>query len=160
MLAVNSTVTIRFCVPYAPCRCRRCCRGGSGKNGKNSAGQKIYGQIHSPVRTIGNHLGAADHEGYRQSCRRQHCTYSSRGPTRSYWIDSSGRKRYDNLVKQTCLLRNKLVFAQSPLPAYSAGSFLDAESARVLIETDETKRTQWPRRLRRERRLMIQANPN
>ena len=71
-----------------------------GNNGKTAAGQKIYGAIHSPgndptVITVGasNTFGtdARNDDGVT--------TYSSRGPTRSYWTDDGGTKHFDNLIK-------------------------------------------------------------
>ena len=72
----------------------------AGNNGKNEAGQKLYGAIHSPgndpsVITVGaaNTFGtdARDDDGIT--------TYSSRGPTRSYYTNASGQKVYDHLIK-------------------------------------------------------------
>ena len=72
----------------------------AGNNGKDSAGQKIYGQVHSP----GNEpsaitIGAVDTKGTDNRADDSIATYSSRGPTRSYWVDVFGRKHYDNLAK-------------------------------------------------------------
>src|SRR6185369_11715969 len=63
----------------------------AGNNGKNSAGQKIYGQIHAP----GNEpsvitVGAVDTKGTNQRGDDTIATYSSRGPTRSFWTDTAG----------------------------------------------------------------------
>ncbi|MEQ1923781.1 MAG: S8 family serine peptidase, partial [Pyrinomonadaceae bacterium] len=63
----------------------------AGNNGKNAAGQKMYGAIHSPgndpsVITVGatNTFGtdARNDDGI--------ATFSSRGPTRSYYTDATG----------------------------------------------------------------------
>ena len=93
----------------------------AGNNGKNSAGQKVYGQIHSP----GNEpsvitVGAVDTRGTDQRGDDTIATYSSRGPTRSYWTDENGVNHYDNLIKpEIAAPGNKTIFAQSPkqLPA-------------------------------------------
>ncbi|HEV7902423.1 MAG TPA: S8 family serine peptidase, partial [Pyrinomonadaceae bacterium] len=87
----------------------------AGNNGKNLSGQKIYGQIHSPgnepaALTVGasNTFGsdARDDDGV--------ASYSSRGPTRSYWTDATGTKRYDSLIKPDIVAPgNKLIYAQS-----------------------------------------------
>ena len=63
----------------------------AGNNGKNSVGQKVYGQIHSP----GNEpsvitVGAVDTKGTNQRGDDTIATYSSRGPTRSFWTDTNG----------------------------------------------------------------------
>jgi subtilisin family serine protease len=93
----------------------------AGNNGKDANGNKIYGQIHSPgnepsVITVGaaNTFGtdARDDDGV--------ATYSSRGPTRSYYTDANGIKHYDNIVKPEIVAPgNKLIFAESD----SGGSY-------------------------------------
>jgi subtilisin family serine protease len=88
----------------------------AGNNGKNSAGQKVYGQVHAP----GNEpsvltVGAVDTRGTDQRGDDTIASYSSRGPTRSYWTDESGAKHYDNLIKpEIAAPGNKTIFAESP----------------------------------------------
>src|SRR6185369_15325960 len=88
----------------------------AGNNGKNSAGQKVYGQVHSP----GNEpsaitVGAVDTKGTNQRSDDTIATYSSRGPTRSFWTDQAGVKHYDNQIKpEISAAGNKTIFAQSP----------------------------------------------
>ncbi len=72
----------------------------AGNNGKDSNGQKLYGQIHCP----GNEpsaltVGASNTFGTDGRNDDGVTTYSSRGPTRSYWTDSEGGKHYDHLMK-------------------------------------------------------------
>jgi len=72
----------------------------AGNNGKDSGGSKIYGQIHSP----GNEpsaitVGASNSLGTDARGDDTVTTYSSRGPTRSYWTDANQVKHYDNLIK-------------------------------------------------------------
>ncbi|MBA3354023.1 MAG: S8 family serine peptidase, partial [Blastocatellia bacterium] len=72
----------------------------AGNNGKNAAGQKLYGAIHSP----GNDptvitVGAANTFGTDARNDDGVTTYSSRGPTRSYWTDPAGVKHFDHLIK-------------------------------------------------------------
>ncbi|HVG38330.1 MAG TPA: S8 family peptidase, partial [Pyrinomonadaceae bacterium] len=87
----------------------------AGNNGKNSSGQKIYGQIHSP----GNDpsaltVGAANTFGSHPRGDDGVASYSSRGPTRSFWTDALGTKRYDSLIKPDIVAPgNKLVYAQA-----------------------------------------------
>jgi len=87
----------------------------AGNNGKNSAGQKIYGQIHSP----GNEpsaitVGAANTFGTDTRADDAVTTYSSRGPTRSFYTDSYGVKHYDNLIKPDLVAPgNKLIYAEA-----------------------------------------------
>src|SRR5215207_5123160 len=88
----------------------------AGNNGKNSAGQKLYGHVHSP----GNEpaaitVGAVDTRGTDQRGDDTVATYSSRGPTRSFWTDLDGVNHYDNLIKpEISAPGNKTIFAQSP----------------------------------------------
>ena len=87
----------------------------AGNNGKDANGQKIYGAIHSPgndpsVITVGatNTFGtdARNDDGI--------ATYSSRGPTRSYWTNSASVKHYDHLVKPDLVAPgNKIIGALS-----------------------------------------------
>src|SRR4029453_15323015 len=73
----------------------------AGNNGKNAAGQKLYGAIHSP----GNDptvitVGASNTFGTDARSDDGVTTFSSRGPTRSYWTDQvTGVKKYDHLIK-------------------------------------------------------------
>src|SRR5438552_13028020 len=88
----------------------------AGNQGKNSAGQKIYGQINCP----GNEpsaitVGAANTFGTDARSDDGVTTYSSRGPTRSSWTDSLGVKHYDNMIKPDLVAPgNKIIEAQSP----------------------------------------------
>ena len=88
----------------------------AGNNGKNGAGQKIYGAIHSP----GNEpsvitVGAVDTKGTDNRADDSIATYSSRGPTRSYWTDTIGVKHFDNQIKPDLSAPgNKTIFAESP----------------------------------------------
>jgi serine protease AprX len=87
----------------------------AGNSGKNSAGQKVYGQIHSP----GNEpsaitVGASNTYGTDARNDDTVTTYSSRGPTRGYWTDTYGTKHYDNLIKPDIVAPgNKLVSAEA-----------------------------------------------
>ncbi|HST52834.1 MAG TPA: S8 family serine peptidase, partial [Pyrinomonadaceae bacterium] len=89
----------------------------AGNNGKDSQGNKLYGQIHSPgdepsVITVGavNTFGtdARNDDGI--------ASYSSRGPTRGYTTDASGVKHFDNLIKPDLSAPgNKIINAESDL---------------------------------------------
>ena len=87
----------------------------AGNNGKNGAGQKVYGQIHAP----GNSphavtVGASNTFGTDTRTDDAVTTYSSRGPTRSYTTDASGARRYDNVFKPELVAPgNKLVSAEA-----------------------------------------------
>src|SRR6185503_799101 len=87
----------------------------AGNNGVNGAGQKIYGQVHSP----GNEpsaitVGAANTFGTDDRSDDVVTTYSSRGPTRSAYVDSQGMKHYDHLIKPDVVAPgNKIIDAES-----------------------------------------------
>ena len=91
------------------------CVAAAGNSGKDSNGQKIYGLIHSP----GNEpsaitVGATNTYGTDARGDDTIATYSSRGPTRSYWTDAAGEKHYDNLIKPDLVAPgNRLISAQS-----------------------------------------------
>src|SRR5207237_9281477 len=87
----------------------------AGNNGKDTNGNKIYGQIHSP----GNEpsvitVGASNTFGTDARGDDGVATFSSRGPTRSYSTDATGVKHYDNLLKPDVVAPgNKLVYAEA-----------------------------------------------
>ncbi|HYP52928.1 MAG TPA: S8 family serine peptidase, partial [Pyrinomonadaceae bacterium] len=101
----------------------------AGNNGKDGEGRKVYGQVHSP----GNEpsaltVGAANSFGTDARGDDRVTSYSSRGPTRSFWTDADGVRHYDNLVKPDLVAPgNKLVFAQATNNALvAANPSLDA----------------------------------
>src|SRR5438067_2365697 len=72
----------------------------AGNDGKDATHDKLYGRIHSP----GNEpaaitVGAANTFGTDVRSADIVTTFSSRGPTRSFWKDAAGLKHYDNLLK-------------------------------------------------------------
>ncbi|HEX8922807.1 MAG TPA: S8 family serine peptidase, partial [Pyrinomonadaceae bacterium] len=87
----------------------------SGNNGRTADGQKIYGQVHSP----GNEpsvitVGATNTYGTDQRSDDVIASFSSRGPTRSYWTDEVGMKHYDNLIKPDLVAPgNKIIAAEA-----------------------------------------------
>src|SRR5205807_5983034 len=87
----------------------------AGNNGKDAIGNKIYGQIHSP----GNEpsvitVGAANTFATDSHADDGVATFSSRGPTRSYYTDANGVKHYDDLLKPDLIAPgNKLIFAEA-----------------------------------------------
>ncbi len=88
----------------------------AGNDGKDPFGRKQYGAIHSP----GNEpsaitVGATNSLNTNGRTDDAMTSYSSRGPTRSYWTDGSGVRHHDNLIKPDLVAPgNKLVFAASP----------------------------------------------
>jgi serine protease AprX len=87
-----------------------------GNDGKDANGERIYGRIHSP----GNEpsaitVGAVNTYGTDVRSDDGMATYSSHGPTRSYWTDAAGVKHYDNLIKPDLAAPgNKIVSRTSP----------------------------------------------
>jgi subtilisin family serine protease len=88
----------------------------AGNMGKDASGQTIYGAIHSPgIEPSAITVGAANTYGTDTRVDDTVTTYSSRGPTRGYYVDSAGVKRYDNLIKPDIIAPgNKLIEAGSP----------------------------------------------
>jgi serine protease AprX len=88
----------------------------AGNDGKDETHPKLYGRIHSP----GNEpsaltVGAANTFGTDPRGDDGVTSYSSRGPTRSYWKDSKGVKHYDNLIKPDLVAPgNKIIGAAAP----------------------------------------------
>ena len=87
----------------------------AGNEGKDELGNKIYGQIHSP----GNEpsaitVGAVNSYGTDVRSDDVMATYSSHGPTRSFYTDILGVRHFDNLVKPDLVAPgNKIIDAQS-----------------------------------------------
>ncbi len=87
----------------------------AGNDGKDEFGRKQYGSIHAP----GNEpsaitVGASNSFGTNGRGDDTIASYSSRGPTRSFWT-SYGVRHYDNLIKPDLVAPgNKLIFAESP----------------------------------------------
>src|ERR1044071_6622487 len=72
------------------------------------------------IHSVGNDpsaitVGATNSFGTNSRSDDAVTTYSSRGPTRSYWTDKFGVRHYDNLIKPDIVAPgNKLIFAESP----------------------------------------------
>jgi subtilisin family serine protease/acetyltransferase-like isoleucine patch superfamily enzyme len=88
----------------------------AGNDGKDATNPKIYGRIHSP----GNEpsaitVGAANTFGTDIRSDDAVTTFSSRGPTRSFWQDANGVRHYDNLMKPDLIAPgNKIIGAAAP----------------------------------------------
>ncbi len=87
----------------------------AGNNGKNGAGQKIYGQIHAPGdEPSAITVGATNTYGTDARTDDDVASYSSRGPTRGSWLDALGVRHYDSLLKPDIVAPgNKLVYAEA-----------------------------------------------
>lgn len=87
----------------------------AGNDGKDATHAKVYGRIHTP----GNEpsaitVGAANSFGTDARGDDNVTSFSSRGPTRSYWTDAKG-KHYDNLMKPDLVAPgNKIIGAAAP----------------------------------------------
>jgi subtilisin family serine protease len=115
----------------------------AGNNGKNSAGQKIYGQIHSP----GNEpsvltVGASNTFGTDSRADDNIASFSSRGPTRSYWTDVNNVNHYDNLVKPDLVAPgNKIINTMSDVSAtFSNQLVIDNPLLDAKVASFENKR--------------------
>ncbi|HEX8091112.1 MAG TPA: S8 family peptidase, partial [Blastocatellia bacterium] len=87
----------------------------AGNNGKDGAGNKLYGAVHSPgIEPSAITVGAVNTYGTDGRSDDSVATYSSRGPTRGAWIDAAGAKHYDNLIKPDLVAPgNRLIGAES-----------------------------------------------
>jgi serine protease AprX len=87
----------------------------AGNSGKDAAGNKVYGQIHSPGdEPSAITVGASNTFGTDARSDDGVTTYSSRGPTRGYWTDDGGARHYDNLLKPELIAPgNKIIGAAS-----------------------------------------------
>jgi subtilisin family serine protease len=87
----------------------------AGNNGKDANGQKIYGAIDCP----GNEpsaitVGASNSFGTDPRNEDSVTTYSSRGPTRSFSVDSYGLVHFDNIIKPDLIAPgNKIIAAEA-----------------------------------------------
>jgi len=87
----------------------------AGNDGKDERGNKVYGLIHAP----GNEpsaitVGASNDVGTIDRADDTMTTFSSRGPTRSFWTDAAGVRHYDHLIKPDLVAPgNKIGAAQA-----------------------------------------------
>ena len=87
----------------------------AGNNGKDTSGAKLYGAIHSPgIEPSAITVGATNTFGTDTRDDDGIATYSSRGPTRGFWVDAAGAKHFDNLIKPDLSAPgNKLIYAEA-----------------------------------------------
>ncbi len=87
----------------------------AGNSGRDSLGNKIYGQVHSPGdEPSAITVGASNTFGTDARSDDAVTTYSSRGPTRGSWIDDAGLRHFDNIVKPDIVAPgNKIIGAAS-----------------------------------------------
>ena len=110
----------------------------AGNLGKTSAGQEVYGRIHSPGNSpYAITVGASNSIGTVSHADDSIASFSSRGPTRSFYTNANGVKVYDNLIKPDLVAPgNKLVSnkAVNNLLSHSEPDSCRCRSA--LLETD------------------------
>ncbi len=111
----------------------------AGNNGKNFlTQQKVYGQVHSPgndpsVLTV----GASNSMGTDSRSDDVMSTYSSHGPTRSYYT-SDGVKKYDNVIKPDIVAPgNRIVAAKAKSTSTLISVFPSLTDATLNIEGDD-----------------------
>jgi subtilisin family serine protease len=105
----------------------------AGNGGRDSLGNKIYGQIHSPGdEPSAITVGASNTFGTDARSDDAVTTYSSRGPTRGAWTDDAGQSRYDNIVKPDIVAPgNKIIGAAS------GGNALLASHAELNVDASQ-----------------------
>ncbi|MDQ1523903.1 MAG: serine protease AprX, partial [Pyrinomonadaceae bacterium] len=87
----------------------------AGNSGKNLDGNKVYGAVHTPgIEPSAITVGATNTFGTDSRSDDAVTSYSSRGPTRSYWLDDDQIRHYDNVLKPNLVAPgNRLVWAQA-----------------------------------------------
>jgi serine protease AprX len=88
----------------------------AGNSGKDAAGRKVYGSIHTPgIEPSAITVGATNTLATNSRADDGIATYSSRGPARGFYTDSLGVKHYDNTIKPDLVAPgNKIIDAESP----------------------------------------------
>src|SRR6185503_17116864 len=137
----------------------------AGNNGKSVNGQKIYGQIHAP----GNEssaitVGASNSFGSDPRGDDTVTSYSSRGPTRSFWTDDNGTNHYDNLLKPDLIAPGNRIVG-----AAAADNYLLTIHPELAVDADDiqTRRMMYLSGssmatpvVAGSAALLLQANPN
>ena len=105
----------------------------AGNAGKDSLGNKVYGQIHSPgAEPSALTVGAANTFGTDWRSDDGVTTYSSRGPTRGSYTDAAGVRRHDNLLKPDLTAPGNRIVG-----AASAGGRLLAEHPELNVDASQ-----------------------
>src|SRR5262249_30186504 len=96
-------------------------------------------------------------------------SYSSRGPTRGYYLDAAGVKHYDNLIKPDIVAPgNKLIGAISPSSVGKVGSLITTypllKTGSTSVSTDQVMYLSGPSAsapvVAGVAAMMLEANPN
>jgi serine protease AprX len=113
----------------------------AGNDGKDETGQAVYGRIHSPgIEPAAITVGCSNSMGTDSRADDVMATYSSRGPTRSYWTDSSGVNHYDNLVKPDLVAPGNKVIQAEARENYLITNYPQLETH---LYTDDHKRLMY-----------------
>jgi Subtilisin-like serine proteases len=136
----------------------------AGNDGKDETGQDIYGRIHSPgIEPSAITVGCSNSMGTDSRADDVMATYSSRGPTRSYWTDSDGVNHYDNLVKPDLVAPGNKVIQAEAKDNYLVTTYPQLETH---LYSDEHKRLMYMSgtsmaspQVAGAVALMLQANP-
>lgn len=140
----------------------------AGNDGSTTGGStnKVYGRIHSP----GNEpsaitVGASNTFGTDDRADDVITTYSSRGPTRSFWKDASSVKHYDNVIKPDLVAPGNKIIAAST--GSSCNLWNAHSSLRAKTSTDSNQDAMYLSGtsvsspvVAGAAALMLQANPN
>lgn len=99
----------------------------AGNDGKGASGQKYYGGIHTPgIEPAAITVGASNTFNTQQRSDDTVTSFSSRGPTRGYYVDTYGLKHFDNLIKPDVVAPgNKLIGACSVASKQSATGLIN-----------------------------------
>ncbi|HTH36906.1 MAG TPA: S8 family serine peptidase, partial [Pyrinomonadaceae bacterium] len=88
----------------------------AGNLGKNSVGQEVYGTIHSPGNSpYAITVGASNTFGTTARDDDSIATYSSRGPTRSFYTNENGQEIHDNLLKPDLVAPGNKIISSKPV---------------------------------------------
>ena len=103
----------------------------AGNFGLNAAGKEAYGTISSPghepsVITV----GAVNLKGTTSRLDDVVNNFSSRGPTRSSWVDASGVRQYDHVLKPDLVAPGNKIFAALGEDTVAAGGARNALATR------------------------------
>lgn len=113
----------------------------AGNDGKNlSTGQKLYGHIHSPGNSpAALTVGAVNTMQTDARGDDVMASFSSHGPTRSFYVNTNGVKVYDNAIKPDLVAPgNKIISARAGATSYLASSLPSLSLAGLTTTGDDS----------------------